>query len=406
MGALTLSMRREEANSGARPLVFPAVVGFFFAFRIGLTFVFFQATPVLGSTVSIGIDLALLFGAILYSAKAQRIAASRLRATTPVRWVLALIAFALFSLLWTGAQSVAAAAAYWAGMAADVVIILLLLRETDAERYTRALMKGTVWGALIVALVAWCSPVTVELRLGNDVFLHPNTLGMETGIAALIAQYLAQRSDPRWKWPAIALAMTLLRTLSKTSIVAFAVAETWYLLRNSDMSRTAKRRIAIAALLMIAGFWGVATSYFEIYNNTGLGDQAETLTGRTFIWASALQIGMEKPWLGHGIYSFRSLMPAFGDFVAMHAHNEWIQLFFEFGVAGVAMAAGVYASFYRQSRRAPASELKMLALALLIFALLHGLTDTVPLGLSFPLWLMAALSICLERRASARAVIA
>ena len=39
-----------------------------------------------------------------------------------------------------------------------------------------------------------------------------------------------------------------------------------------------------------------------------------------------------------------------------------------------------------------------LAATLLIFAILHGLTDTLPFDLSYPLWLMAMLSILLASK--------
>jgi hypothetical protein len=61
------------------------------------------------------------------------------------------------------------------------------------------------------------------------------------------------------------------------------------------------------------------------------------------------------------------------------------------------IVVAIYFSFLRQAWRAPANELRTLVLALLIFTLLRGLADTVPLGLSFHLWLMAALSICLAQ---------
>jgi O-antigen ligase len=108
-------------------------------------------------------------------------------------------------------------------------------------------------------------------------------------------------------------------------------------------------------------------------------------------------MGMEMPVFGHGFYSFKSLIPALGAFQPVHAHNDLIQQFFELGIVGVGIVAAVYWNFYRQARRVPAGELKMLALALLIFALLHGLTDSVAPGLSFPLWLLSALSIVLSQ---------
>ena len=106
-------------------------------------------------------------------------------------------------------------------------------------------------------------------------------------------------------------------------------------------------------------------------------------------------MSMEKPWLGHGAYSFKSLIPLFGSFQPVHAHNELLQQFFEYGAAGVVIVVGAYVSLYRQARRAPKSELRMLALALLLFASVRGLADTANFGLSYPLWIFTATSICL-----------
>jgi O-antigen ligase len=163
------------------------------------------------------------------------------------------------------------------------------------------------------------------------------------------------------------------------------------------MSRKAKFQLTAVALIVIACFWSLLTAYIDVYNSTGSGNQAETLTGRTVIWALTLSMGSEKPWFGHGVYSFRSLMPAFGNFQAVHAHNEILQQFFEYGLTGVIIVIGLYWSIYRQARRAPASHLRTLCLALLIFAVFRGLADTTNFGLSYHIWLIVALSLSLAQ---------
>jgi exopolysaccharide production protein ExoQ len=402
MSTMTMPMGSEALRRQGRPMLFPGIIGFYFGFRVCLTFLFFQADPVAGTIVNITVDLALLYGSILYSIDDREHVHQRVLKIPPVCWVLLLLSLSLTSVLWTGTASIVAALAYWADMAADVAIVLLLCRRVEALDYAEAVMKGAIWGAVALAFVAWCSPTTADLRLGNDVFLHPNTLGPEIAIGTLIAQYLAPRGV-RWKWLGIALAITLLRTLSKTTIIAFAIAECWYLMRTRQMTRKTKAYLVVGALLVIASFWGLVNSYLSVYTSTGSGNQAETLTGRTLLWTVALSMGLEKPWFGHGLYSFKSLIPAFGLFEPVEAHNELLQQFFEFGIAGVVIALGVYWSFWRQARSAPASDLRALALTLLIFAVLHGLTDTVPFGLSFPLWLLTALSLCLASTATVEA---
>jgi len=398
MSTSTLPILLRETPGEDSRILFPGIVGFFFVFRVCLTFLIFQGDPALGTIVNIAIGLVLLYGAILYTADCRTRIRRPLLRISPVRWIFTLLGLSAASILWTGAQSTVAALAYWASMTADVIIVLLLLRHEDAERYTEGILKGVVWGAAALAIIAWCSPATADLRLGNDLFLHPNTLGLEIGIATLIAQYLVFHGTC-WRWLSAALAITLLRTLSKTAIIAFVIAECWYLMQNKQMSRKAKAYLVAGALVVVAGFWGLLSSYVDNYNNTGSGDQAETLTGRTLLWTVAFLMSLDKPWIGHGLYSFKALIPVLGNFEAVHAHNDLLQQFFEFGIGGVAIALGVYWSFYRQTRRASASEMRTLARALLLFALVRGLTDSVQFGLSYPLWLLAAFSICFARSA-------
>jgi exopolysaccharide production protein ExoQ len=397
MSTKAFAIQAEVLGIRARINLFPAMVGFFFVFRVCLTFLFFQTNPILGTVISIAVDFVLLYGAILYSVHEKTVSRSRLIITTPIWWLLAYLAFSLSSLFWTETQSVGAAFTYWSGMAADVVIVLFLFRQANREILAEALMKGAVWGAILLSVIAWCSPATEDLRLGNDAFLHPNTLGFEVGVGALVAQYLTSQAA-HWKWSCITLAVTLLRTLSKTAIIAFVIVECWYLVLNRDMPRKTKLRIGAGALFVIVSFWSLLDTYINIYNNMGSGNQAETLTGRTLVWAAALSMSLEKPWLGHGVYSFKSLIPSFGNFQPVHAHNEFLQQFFEYGVIGVLIVAGAYWSFYMQARQSPKSDLRTLVFVLLFFALLRGLADTANFGLSYPLWIFTALSICLASR--------
>jgi len=373
-------------------MLLPRIAGFFFAFRICLTFLWFQSNPQTGTTVSTTCDILLMLTALFC-----RMGDSSFRATAflhirPLRWIFGFLALSCCSLLWTQAKSPAVTAGYWAGMAAEVFTPMLVLGFAETESNLASMMKGFIIGSCIVALVAWLSPVQYDLRIGNEDFLHPNGLGFEFAIASMCAQYLLRHGN-LWKWLSIALAISLLRTISKTSIIAYMIAETFYLLHDAEIKRRTKLYIGAGVVLVLACFSALFESYFNIYSNAG--DQAETLTGRTWIWAVSLSMALEKPLLGYGIYAFRAVIPAFGPFEPWHAHNEFLQQFFEYGIVGLFVLAALYWSFFRTARRAPAGKLKTLALALLVFALLHGLTDTISFGLSYPLWLLTGISIAL-----------
>jgi len=396
---------RDAAFAAAQPFRAPLqlLTGFFFAFRFAITYLAFQAEPRAGSIVNLACSALLLCAAALYRLGDDSFSARLLLANRTLRWLLLYLAVSGISLLWTAADSILDAGALWCGMGMEVAMALLLVRPPRAAADADALCKGFAAGMLAVGAIAWAGPTLPDLRIGDYDFLHPNMVGMYCALAFFLAQHLAFRQRA-WRWACLGLGMTLLRTISKTSIVAFLVAETFYLLRESQLSSRAKVQISVAAGVVIAAFATLLESYFEIYATAGSGTQVETLTGRTAIWTTAFFMAIERPWIGHGFYSFRALIPAFGDFEPWHAHNELLQEFFEYGALGVVVTAGLYLALARSARRVAAAAMDgpgrsyaRVVQVVVLFALVHGLTESVNFGLTIPLWLFAAFAIALEQ---------
>jgi O-antigen ligase len=233
-----------------------------------------------------------------------------------------------------------------------------------------------------------------DLRPGNDEFLNPNGIGFTCAFGAFLAEYLMLRSR-RWQYPAIFLAISLLRSLSKTTIIGFLLSQMVLLILSSTIRRRGKVLIVSAAGLVLAAFSGLIAAYFQVYTNSG--NQAETLTGRIGIWAYILDRALERPWFGHGFDSVWKVVPPFGldQFEAWHAHNELLQQFYAYGVVGIILLIGLYGSFYLQTRRILRPGHKTLFLALIVFIAIRGLGDTERFDLSFPLWSIALLSLSL-----------
>jgi exopolysaccharide production protein ExoQ len=390
--ATTLQQSTASATTDERSsfLLLPGVVGFIFAARTCMTVLWFQDDPQQGAIASVALSLALLTAAVLSSlGSTPSIPASSFRTPT-LRWVAAFLALNLASLLWTTGP-LDAAASYWAAWIADVATIWFILREGCAQDQAKAVMKGFIWGACVVAIVAWSLPTMPDLRLGDEVYFHPNFIGMICVLGTLMALYLVPQ-EKNWRWPAFWLTLTLIRSISKTSIAAFLIAMTYYLFKGGNLTRRAKIKMVIAGVVIIASLSGLLATYIDTYTES---TDPSTLTGRTILWASTWDLAIEKPIFGHGFYAYRFLIPPLGTFEATHAHNELLQQFFALGAVGVVLVLGAYWAIFLQVRRAPRSSLKTLAATLLIFAILHGLTDTLPFDLSFPLWLMAMLSILL-----------
>jgi O-antigen ligase len=386
-------MERKRTSSAVS---IPGLVGGYFALRVCITFLFFQADPPTGAIVSVALNLLFLLPVAAYAAGPAAMSLAQAMKVGPVRWVLSFASLAVISLLWSATPSLAVALGYWAAMVSDVALVVLLVRVDGAEYAVESLLKGFVCGAGLLCVIAWSAPSMQDLRLGDDEFLTPNLIGFECAFATLLCQYFAA-SRSRWRWLGVLLAITLMRSISKTSIAAFLIVEAFYLLRSRTIRRGTKVAMVAGAAVVAVLFSGLYLSYYSIYTNAGT--QAETLTGRTGIWLVTLQMALEKPWLGHGFHSYRSLIPAFGVFEPWHAHNELLQQFFTYGVVGVVLVAALYWSLLRQCRRNAADPLALTCKSLLLLVVIRGLADTERFDLSFPLWAVTAISLALEQRA-------
>jgi len=374
------------------------VVGFFFSFRL---FIMLLSVRILGTDPQTGVEASLVLSIILlvavafYSLGELRLPASQMAQMWPVRWVLVFLLFSCCSLLWTSAASQVAAIAYWCAMAADVAIVVMLLRTGRVTEIANSLMKGYIWGACAVAIIAWLLPAQSDLRLGDEELLGPNAIGYLCAFALLFAQYLARERDGKWTFEALLLGVTLMRSLSKTTIIAFLAGEASLLARDKFMRRRTKVMFALAAVAIVASFSSLLSSYYDIYTSTGSGNQTETLTGRLGIWAYFLAEAVQQPWIGHGFHSVWNVVPPFGvdQFLARHAHNELLQQFYAYGAVGVCLFAGIYGSVLLHLRKLTDGPRKTFFFGFLIFILVRGLADTDPFDLSLPLWSIVLISV-------------
>jgi hypothetical protein len=240
-------------------------------------------------------------------------------------------------------------------MACDFITVIMLLRIGSVDETVTSVMSGYVWGGCTIAFLAWILPSQSDLRLGDEEYLGPNQIGYACAFAVFFAQYLMRRGDKRFLIPALLLAVTLLRSLSKTTLIAFVAGQALLLFRDRSLSKKAKLYISASGVLIVTVFWGLLTAYYDVYTHAG--NQSETLTGRIGIWAYIL--------------------------------NELLQQFYAYGVVGVAILSALYWNVYREIRKISEGSLKTLFLAMLLFVLVRGLADTEVFDLSLPLWTIA-----------------
>lgn len=162
----------------------------------------------------------------------------------------------------------------------------------------------------------------------QGIVTHPN------GFAALavLGIFLELHARSRLAWRLL-FVMAVLLAQSSTGLIALVIG---LLVMQNALSKAARVLLylaGVAALLAAifgAGDWLVTTL---------LPEQAATLTGRTAIWAAALQGFRLSPVFGYGPTllgeEFRNdYLPNFG--AAAQAHNQWIQTLGGEGLLGAA----------------------------------------------------------------------
>jgi O-antigen ligase len=379
-------------------------VGFFFAFR---AFIMVLSVRILGTDPQTGTAISLIIDGLLlllvaFSCLGQNTRPFRqMTRNASVRWALTYLAFSCLSLLWSESSSLSIAIVYWCGMVADFTAVALLLRARPVPATIPGLMKGFVWGACLGAVVAWVLPAQSDLRLGDEELLGPNNIAYPLAIAFLFAQFLIRNRLGKLALHATFLGVTILRSLSKTTILALLGAELLLLIADRSMKRKTKIYLILGAGLAFTAFSALLISYWEIYSN--LGNQSETLSGRLGIWAYFLVEGAQKPWFGHGFNSVWGIVPPFGPdkFEAAHAHNELIQQFYAYGAIGICIFVGYYWSLYRQARKLLSAPMRVFLYSFLLFFLIRGFADTERFDLSLPMWAGLLVSELIEHERGA-----
>jgi O-antigen ligase len=357
-----------------------------------------EASPQAGAAADIALNL-LIFTAVAFACLGNGSRPADFLRTSPSRWALAFLIVSCCSLTWTVAASMAAAVAFWSVMAADVAMAVLLLRVQPPEIIAPSLLRGFAYGAAAVAVIAWLLPATSDSRLGYEGLMGPNQVGFLCAFAFFCAQYLVLIRGEKHTFVMILLSVTMLRSLSKTTIIAFLLSQTLLLATGRNIPRRTKVLVTIGALVIVLLFSSLLFSYFDYYADTG---QAETVSGRLGIWAVMFLEAIQKPWFGHGFHSVWKVIPPYGAdaFEIRHAHNELLQQFYAYGAVGIALFFGIYISFYRQIRRLVRGPLRSFLLSFLVFILIRGLADTDAFDLSLPLWCIILFSAVMQRAAA------
>jgi exopolysaccharide production protein ExoQ len=360
-------------------------------FKFAFALLFFQDNPAAATAVGAALDLGFVYFLLLWVGGAESIK-QKAHFPTLINWIIAYCLWCALSLTWTHADSLVSAAGYLLSMVLGIAIVGAMIWWGDLEAVAIASVKGLIAGGWLISFCALFSTSDdPNGRLGNLEFLHPGKVGEYAGQAALCSCFMWARSRKdtgysRWLWTGSALFLTwiVLRSLSKTSMIAFCCSAAVYIMFSRIVPLKTKVIALVGAALLFSAMYTFVDTYVESYLEETPGE-ATTLTGRTLLWAKSWEMIQEHPTLGYGFLSFRDYGPQDWDVRTVHAHNEWITQWFQLGSVGLILTIGIYASYFRHLRRSSYSLQRELGMSMLIYMLIQGFAIAEPSGLTFPL---------------------
>jgi exopolysaccharide production protein ExoQ len=300
-------------------------------------------------------------------------------------------------------------------------LLILLCCATAAAGIARALslreiclMIVWVLGSLtVIGLFAELRLGTLRPWAGDYRFagtVHPNTQGPTLATLCLAALALADgKSRHRgWLWFIAATAFALLLlTKSRTATAAILASIAAVQLVKTRFST---KCAGMAAMLWVgaAGLWLVSVAGIDPLTDfreallLGRADEADTLSGRAFIWPEVLSFASERFWLGYGYESFWTAerIETISDELGWglrEAHNAYLEALLWLGAVGVGLllcvaATGLVASVRAWRRTGNAAC--TLPIGLLVFALINAGLESGMVAITIVPFLLAC---CLVR---------
>ncbi|MCC7208731.1 MAG: O-antigen ligase family protein [Anaerolineae bacterium] len=228
-------------------------------------------------------------------------------------------------------------------------------------RANRALQAGALVDGLLVAAAVLPLGALVDVMLDAERIAgfqgNPNILGaLLVMIAPLAAgRTLTAQGSQRYGWAAYLALMALLTWVTGSRGAWLGVLAALGVILMLRMPRA-------AAMIAVMGVPVVLALFFL------RGD-----TGRSDLYRHALQLFVQAPLTGHGLFTFRLLDTTGQDIMHLHAHNALLHTAAEMGIPGLVALAATLIGLGRAAYRARAAT--PWPLAALAGVLAHQMVD-------------------------------
>jgi O-antigen ligase len=226
--------------------------------------------------------------------------------------------------------------------------------KNDKKFWIKILVFSSVAPLMIANLDMVRGGVVFE-DAGNRIlgtFTHPNILGFYLVWLLVVVLYVFKSGLFRLTRTTVFLLVVYLANIF-VLLVATKTRNAWicaWLLCFLYGVFKEKKYIAVAVGLLCAGFLfsSVSSRMTNIFEQHG--KQENSFSWRVKVWKDSMDAIGERLPFGHGLGCFRALS---GDFLTENrkgaeAHNVYVQLLFEMGLAGLVSYLAIYACLFRE----------------------------------------------------------
>jgi O-antigen ligase len=329
------------------------------------------------------------------------------RAVVGLDWpVLAFVLVAALSLLTANNRGVAQRE--FRVVIVDAALFYLLVSRIprrDGRRFSIwPMVDGLVLGALAVSCLGLWQFATGQGRVDVEgvwriraLYGSPNNLGLYLGRVVPLLGAVAAFAHTRWRrWVygllLVPVGLACVATFSKGALLLGLPAALLFLGLVGSLRAAGRKRwrpLAIAMLLLLLASVALVP-LFRTERFAGLFDFTQgTSFIRLQLWRGALNMALDRPWLGVGLDNFlyeyrtRYVLPsAWQELNLSHPHNIVLDFWTRLGLLGLAAGVWLFVAGFRSGwrlwLRTPRGDREALLLGLLaslVATVAHGLID-------------------------------
>lgn len=278
----------------------------------------------------------------------------RLKITKMLKWLMTFWGLYFASALW--ASNVSDTFNYL-NTAIQIIVIAVIIPtiindSNDIEKILKALLFSFNYAAVLVLLRANFNFSSFELRLGNEIGLHPNLLGLRMAIGAILSYYFF-KTEKKTKSKITSIISFLLMIIvlflsgSRKSLVLCVVGILLYeIFQTKGVAVFYKVGIALVIGVIIINLLLTNEMLYYLIGRrienvlliyTGQIDSNVSdmsMNERSYYISEAINLFFKYPILGYGGNNFMSYMREIGYWHVAYSHNNFFELLSTLGIVG------------------------------------------------------------------------